>query len=642
MTSLSIVIVSYKVKYFLRQCIQSIYCSNCKIQYEIIVVDNASNDGSIQMLAKHFPEVKVIANTENLGFSKANNQGFRIADSEYILILNPDTIIQEDTLQRCYDYHKPHPKIGAIGVRMIDGTGQFLPESKRGFPTPMNALYKMLRISLVFPKSSIFNRYYLGHLDEHQTNEVDVLTGAFMWVRNDVLDQVGGFDEDYFMYGEDIELSYQINSNGHKIVYLPETSIIHFKGESTKKASFKYLKNFYGAMGIYAKKRNSNSGFLWSLILQLGIVFSALTFLTKSIFGKFIRPILDIAQLYVLGKGLQKAWGYIYFKDSSYYQEANSNLTLLALVCVMIILYYLFGQYDKRHNLKHLGIGFLIGALAMFTVYSLMPSGLRFSRVVLLMIAFLSPFLLYISRRIYNRVGYGQSAFNLYDSRRIAIVGSITSCMAVNKIGENYSDKGQVIGHVTLENYSDSLGITHELNEIVNSRNINEIIFCRKDLSSDFIFQSMATLGNRVSYKLANDDNKSILGSDYKDKAGEWYALDIYYKIDQMFHIRLKRLFDIVMSIVFILGLPILFVISEKRSKIYSNIFNVLLGNKTWIGYDTSDHKLNALPSIKKSVLELNSSDSNAQHETNLYYARNYNVWLEMEMLYKLGIKIKR
>jgi len=198
MTSLSIVIVSYKVKYFLRQCIQSIYSSNCNIQYEIIVVDNASNDGSTQMLAKYFPDVKVIANKDNLGFSKANNQGFRIVNSEYVLILNPDTIIQEDTLQRCYDYHKSHPAIGAIGVRMIDGKGQFLPESKRGFPTPLNALYKMLRISSVFHKSSIFNRYYLGHLDEHQTNEVDVLTGAFMWVRNDVLDKVGGFDEDYF------------------------------------------------------------------------------------------------------------------------------------------------------------------------------------------------------------------------------------------------------------------------------------------------------------------------------------------------------------------------------------------------------------------------------------------------------------
>ena len=152
----------------------------------------------------------------------------------------------------------------------------------------------------------------------------------------------------------------------------------------------------------------------------------------------------------------------------------------------------------------------------------------------------------------------------------------------------------------------------------------------------------MATLGNGVSYKLANDDNKSILGSDSKDKAGEWYALDIYYKIDQMFHIRLKRLFDIVMSIVFILGFSILIVISEKRTKIYSNIFKVLLGNKTWIGYDTSDQKLDALPPIKKSVLEMDLSDNNSKHETNLYYARNYNVWLELEMLFKLGIKIKR
>ena len=635
MTNLSIVIVNYKVKYFLRQCIQSIYNSQCNLTYDIIVVDNASDDGSVEMLEEYFPKVKLIANKDNVGFSKANNQGFAVANSKYVLILNPDTILQEDTLQTSYDYAEAHPDVGAIGVRMIDGKGQFLPESKRGFPTPLNAIWKMLKVSKLFPKSSFFNRYYMGHIGEYKTHDVDVLTGAYMWVRKEAITATGGFDEDYFMYGEDIELSYQIRAQDYRIVYLPTTSIIHFKGESTKKSSVKYLRNFYGAMGIYANKRNSNNGFVWKLILQLGIVFSAVAFVLKQLIGRIIRPLVDVLLLFGIGKILQKLWARFYFDDPTYYQDSAVDITLGVLIAILILVYYLFGQYDKRHNIKHLSYGFLIGTLAMFSVYSLLPLELRFSRLVLVMLVVVSPFVLYVNRRLYNLIGYKRSAFNLFDNKRIAIVGSDMSCTAVDRIADNYSNRQQIIGHITDGISDKNIGALDELEDTVDSRNINEIIFCSKDLSSDYIFQSMAKLGNKVSYKIANDDNRSILGSDSKDKAGEWYALDIAYKINQPFHIRLKRIFDIGMSILLLLGLPIFIIISPKRKHIYSHVISVLMGSKTWIGYHIADNKLSDLPAIKNSAFQLHTNATTSAHEANLYYARNYSIWLEVELMYK-------
>jgi len=639
MTNLSIVIVNYKVKYFLRQCIQSIYNSQCDISYDIIVVDNASDDGSVEMLYEQFPEVKVIANQINVGFSKANNQGFEIADSEYILILNPDTIVQEDTLQSCYNYAEANTNVGAIGVRMIDGKGQFLPESKRGFPTPLNAIWKMLKVSKIFPKSAFFNKYYMGHIDEHKIHEVDVLTGAFMWVRNEIINKVGGFDEDYFMYGEDIELSYQIKAQNCNIVYLPTTSIIHFKGESTKKSSIKYLKNFYGAMGIYANKRNSNNGFVWKLILQIGIIFSAVAFVVKQIMARIIRPLLDALCLFGVGKVIQSLWGRFYYDNQSYYQDSAVDISLGVLVGMLVVVYILFGQYDKRHNIKHLSYGFLIGSLAMFSVYSLLSSDFRFSRIVLLILAVASPFILYLSRRLYNLIAYKRSSFNLYDNKLIVVVGSPHSCKAVDLIADNYSNSQQIVGHITDENTGESIGVLDEIEDIVESRNVNEIIFCSKDLSSDYIFQSMAKLGNKVSYKIANDDNRSILGSDSKDKAGEWYALDIAYKIDQPFHVRIKRIFDIGMCFLLLVGLPILILISPQRNNIYRNLFAVLFGIKTWIGYNLLDKRISDLPNLKESVFQLSTNSPSSTHEANLYYAKNYSIWLEVEMAYKLMSK---
>ena len=223
---LSVVIVNYNVKYFLEQCLHSVRRAAENLQMEVFVVDNNSVDGSVKMVSEKFPEVILIENKDNTGFSKANNQAIKLSTGEYVLLLNPDTVVESDTFSKILNFMDSHPDAGGLGVKMIDGKGNFLPESKRGLPTPSVAFYKIFGLSKFFPKSRVFGKYHLGFLDKDQVNPVEILSGAFMLLRKSVLDKTGLLDETFFMYGEDIDLSYRITKAGYKNIYFPETTII--------------------------------------------------------------------------------------------------------------------------------------------------------------------------------------------------------------------------------------------------------------------------------------------------------------------------------------------------------------------------------------------------------------------------------
>lgn len=252
--TLSIVIVNYNVKELLASCLESVQKACRGIRSEVLVVDNNSTDGSAEVLPDRFPDVRFTALTENKGFSVACNIGWKQSSGEFVLFLNPDTWVPADGLQKCIGFMETHADCGALGVRMVNGKGKFLKESKRGFPGVVNSFCKMGGLARLFPNSKIFAGYYLGHLHERKTSAVDVLCGAFMMVRRTVLEKTGGFDERYFMYGEDIDLSYQISLNGYRNYYFPEVTITHYKGESTNKKSRAYFDHFYGAMDLFVKK----------------------------------------------------------------------------------------------------------------------------------------------------------------------------------------------------------------------------------------------------------------------------------------------------------------------------------------------------------------------------------------------------
>jgi GT2 family glycosyltransferase len=261
----SIIIVSYNVRSFVAQCIDSLRKALMALDGEIIVVDNCSKDDTVAYISAHYPEVQFIANQENVGFARANNQAIRSSDSEYVLLLNPDTIVYENTLRETISFMDQHPEAGGAGVRMLTREGSPAPESRRAIPTPWIAMLKMLGFT---------RRYYMSDLPWNEPCQIEVVSGAYCMLRRKALEQVGLLDEDFFMYGEDIDLSYRMIKGGWQNWYLP-FDIVHFKGESTQKSSFRYVHVFYQAMLIFFRKHYSNLSLFFSLPIQTAIYFRA-------------------------------------------------------------------------------------------------------------------------------------------------------------------------------------------------------------------------------------------------------------------------------------------------------------------------------------------------------------------------------
>ncbi|MCD8302866.1 MAG: glycosyltransferase family 2 protein [Prevotellaceae bacterium] len=267
---LSVVIVSYNVRYYLEQCLRSVFRSGVTGGMEVFVVDNNSSDHSIDYLRPLFPEVTYMQNRDNVGFSRANNQAIRQARGEYILLLNPDTILTEHTLEDCLSFLDAHPDAGATGVAMYSHNGRFAWESRRGLPTPWTSFCKMSGLGSLLPHSRTFGHYYMRYLPRLQTSRIEVISGAFCMVRHEALRQVGLLDEDFFMYGEDIDLSYRLLKGGWANYYLP-TPILHYKGESTQRSSYRYVHIFYEAMLIFFHKHYSRQYRFFSLLIPLAV-----------------------------------------------------------------------------------------------------------------------------------------------------------------------------------------------------------------------------------------------------------------------------------------------------------------------------------------------------------------------------------
>ena len=271
---LSVVIVNYNVSHYLLQCVDSLSHALRGTDSEVIVVDNHSRDNSVTLLRQYHPEVRIVENLHNLGFAKANNIAIRQSRGEYVLLLNPDTIVSESVVKGVISFLDSHPEAGSAGVRMLNADGTVAPESRRGVPTPMTAFYKLSGLCGMFPNSRRFGRYYLGHLPWDSPQLIEVVSGAFCMLRTSVLKKVGLLDEDYFMYGEDIDLSYRILKSGATNWYVPET-ILHYKGESTHKSSFRYVHVFYQAMHIFFRKHFSHLGLFISIPIKTAIIVKA-------------------------------------------------------------------------------------------------------------------------------------------------------------------------------------------------------------------------------------------------------------------------------------------------------------------------------------------------------------------------------
>lgn len=625
---LSIVIVNYNVSNFLEQCLNSVYAALKTIPAEVFVVDNNSVDGSQEMLQQKFPQVELIANTENVGFSKANNQAIAISRGRYVLLLNPDTVVQEDTFESCLRYMNQHPDTGALGVRMLDGRGRFLPESKRGLPTPAVSFYKIFGLSKLFPKSKFFNRYSLGYLDELQNHEVDVLCGAFMFMRAEALEKVGLLDEAFFMYGEDIDLSYRIQLGGYKVVYFAETKIIHYKGESTKKGSLNYVFVFYNAMIIFAQKHFSKRyAKLFSITIHLAIYLRASLSLLKRIVSKSAAQSFDFISNLLLLIWLADQWK---VKQIEFPDWLVQWLVPGYLIC-WIFSAWLLGLYDKGTPIKRIWKSTFFATLAILALYALLPKEWQFSRLFILLgsLSFIGIF--YVSRALFTLLKKGKIDFSQFPKKRFGILAAPQEFERIKVLLEQTYPHIESIHHIEVQTHqtSDKLNI-NQLDEMLEIHRLNELIFSAKDLSSRHIIEIMvSTSAAKLEYKIAQPDTSYLIGSNSIDTAGDYYTLH-FDALEQATNKRIKRVFDMLLSLIFLVLSPLLCLFFKKPLQFFDNLFGILTSKYTFVGLhmDQSNRKYH-----KKSIVRPYYWNAENQPETNLRYTKNYDALTDFKSI---------
>lgn len=643
---LSVIIVNYNVKHFLEQALHSVRKASASLQVEVFVVDNNSVDGSCEMVKRLFPEVILIENKTNPGFSKANNQAIRASKGEYVLLLNPDTVVEEDCFPKTCAFMDDTPDAGALGVKMIDGKGHYLPESKRGLPTPRVAFYKMFGFAALFPKSKQFGQYHLGYLDKDQIHQVDVLAGAFMLLRKGLLDKIGLLDEDYFMYGEDIDLSYRITKAGYKNYYFPNTTIIHYKGESTKKASVNYVFVFYKAMIIFAQKHYSaQHAQVFSLLIHLAIYGRASIALVFRFLQQSYLAAADFILFAVFTKLIAQQYAQFKFETMAAYDLNTVNLNSLIYATLWCLGLYLVGAYNKRVAVSSIVKGLLYGTLAITVFYAFADESFRFSRAIIIMGLGSAFGMAYLNRLLNYGILYKRLSFSLDSRTKTIIVGNKLEVNRVQYLLVHSKAKSDYLGYVTvnetLEGDANFLGTESQLSAIVDLYNVEEIIFCSKDLSTQKIMQWMYTITKPdVHFKIVPEESMFIIGSNSKDEPGDFYTLEINLALNTPLQLRKKRLFDIVFGLCCLPLLPLLLLVVKNRANFVLNIFKVLLGEKTWVGYaPVLGDEL--LPELKPSVLNpmgVNTSEqlsAETIHKMNFNYAKDYTLEKDLSILFK-------
>ena len=640
------------MRHFLEQCLQSVKVAIEQVESEVFVVDNNSVDGSVEMVKERFPWVKLIANKENTGFSVANNQAIKESAGEYVLLLNPDTVVEADTFQKTVSFMDANPDAGGLGVRMVDGKGDFLPESKRSLPTPEVAFYKIFGLSSIFPRSKRFGKYHLGFLAENETNEVEVLSGAFMMMRKQTLDKVGLLDETFFMYGEDVDLSYRIIKGGYKNYYFPEARIIHYKGESTKKGSLNYVYVFYNAMAIFAKKHfSSDQAKLFQLLINFAILFRASLALLGRFASRVWLPLADALVLYAGMFATARYWeANVKFEAGQHYPAELYLYVLPGTILIWLISVFFTGGYDRPVRLLNVLKGALAGSAISLMIYALMPETMRFSRAVILLGGLWScislPGLRWMIGKWINGLVLDKAS-----ERRFAIVGLDEELGRIESLLGQTFDNPSFIGFVKPKgsNPQDNrtyLGSDDQLKEIIRVHQINEVIFSAKDVPARQIIDQMSrSTTEGVDFKIAPPESMFLIGSNSINTAGDLYTVGIN-SVAKPSNRRVKRLFDVVTCLVLLPLWPLLAWFTKSPIGYLKNVLFTLLGERTLVGYAGTGITRTGveLPSLPKAVITMADVHENIESELDpdLLYARNYRVTNDLMAVFRQFSKVGR
>lgn len=629
---LSIIIVNYNVKYFLEQCLSSVFKAIAALETEVWVVDNASTDGSVDFLQQRFPFTKFLVNDRNVGFARANNQALYKCSGEYILFLNPDTIVEEDCFTKCLQFLKDTADAGALGIRMVDGQGVFLPESKRSFPSPVISFFKLIGLTALFPTSRYFAKYTLGYLDQHTNHQVDVLAGAFLLGKRELLLQLRGFDEAFFMYGEDVDLSYRIQQNGLKNYYFSGSTIIHFKGESTKKGSLNYVKMFYQAMSIFVKKHYGGSkASIFIFFIQLAIWLRASLSAISGMIIKIGLPIVDAGLIFGSFQFVNIMW-VNNVRSGNAFQPELINIAFPGFTLVFLFAATLAGMYDRKYKPSKAFYAALVAIVVMLATYSLLPESYRFSRGIILFGSMTATVLIVLFRWLLLQWKVVEDSDELNKHQQTLIVGTHKEYKEVERLLQRSGLEKRIMGRVAANgNKEDSISALDQLNTLLESIRLREIIFCEGYLSFKDIIQKIQQLPPHINVRFHAANSLSIVGSDSKDTSGESVTIDGNFELSQPFQLRRKRIVDLALALSILLTFPVHLVAGGKR--IIYNALMVLTGKKTWIGYS---HSTDKLPHLRKGVLATNGFPVNASSplkkesllKIDEWYARNYH-WLQ-------------
>ncbi|MEE9186734.1 MAG: glycosyltransferase [Bacteroidota bacterium] len=656
----SIIIVNYNVRDFLENALVSLQKASEGVEVEFFVVDNASDDGSVELLGQKFPYVTVIENRENLGFAKANNQALHRAKGRFVLLINPDTVVQEDTLRVLIKFFDENQDVGMVGCKILNPDGTLQLACRRSFPTPWVAFCKMVGLSALFPNTKLFGRYNLTYLNPDESYEVDALSGSFMMLRREVYETVGDLDEDFFMYGEDLDWFFRIQRAEWKVYYVHATQIIHYKGESAKRSDFDERKRFYQAMRLFVRK-HLNHSFALRLLLQVGIALrAALAFLAKA--GRptlfTIIDFLGITVALLLGE-------FLWFGEVFRFPEYAYPIVFIVPAAIILPTLYFSGVYTYRKNsLSMTALSVVIGYLILSSLTFFLKD-YAFSRMVVVISGALTFLTLAGWRLTLRYLGRSQQfGHRTLLGRRTLIVGTGTSGVELlRKLRARVVDGYDVVGFIDLNRQRlgekvsgvQILGSVDNIGKIIRDNKVSEVIFSTDTLPYRDILSVIGRSRERaVNYRLLPTSLEVIIGKTKIDQLGDIPLVDIEYNIDKPLNRFTKRAFDLIVSVfLLIFGYSFVFlrkVLSQrglsKSSRKILQVPRVLVGEWTVVGrpeYDPGPSRNGPTNLYLGKVgltglVQINFHDDLTNEEIekyNLFYAKNQSLVLDFEILVK-------
>lgn len=642
---LSIIIVNYNVKEFLENLIHSIEKATQQLNIEIIVIDNNSNDGSCEYIPAKFPNINFISNKHNAGFAKANNQGIDIAKGKYLLLLNPDTLVQEDTFVTLISLMDRNNSIGMATCKILNADGTLQLACRRSFPGPWVSFTKMFGLSALFPKCKMFAQYNLTYLDENKSYEVDAISGSFMFLRKEVIDKVVGLDCDFFMYGEDLDFCYRIKEAGYKIYYYPETSIIHYKGESTKRSSIDEVRHFYNAMQLFVKKHFSQNIFL-SFLLKSAISFRELiAFLVKrkkiiiSVVLDFLFFALSLLISEKYYKHLKPFWAG--FPDYSY------NLIYIIPTLFYVIISYLIGSYKKDKISIISNFTALITTFISITSFTFFFKSYGYSRAVIL-ICFSVMFVFSTLWRAIYRIIFSKNSNENVSNRTVILGCGEQSVELANKLKQNISQVHNIVGLISITSKEfgkkidkfSVIGNIENIIKIITEYSITKVIIPPNLLTYNDVLQLLGRCKNEnVEFLLSANSLDYLIGKNNVSLIPDVELIKFKYNILNLNHKTIKRILDFLLAFFTIILTPILIVILPRKvtRKIYYNLIEILRGNISFVG--TRVAKSNEYLG-KKGITGYwyildTASDPMEEDKMDLYYAKNQNVFMDFNIIIK-------